>query len=68
MSVPGLGELFSRNSGSAQRTELIIFIRPQIIRNGIDANRVASELRSKMRSFYGNAPPIAPPGKPVRKP
>jgi len=31
------------------RTELIIFIRPQIIRNGVDASMVAEELRSKMR-------------------
>ena len=31
------------------RTELIIFIRPQIIRDGADASMVAEELRSKMR-------------------
>jgi general secretion pathway protein D len=31
------------------RTELIIFIRPQIIRNGSDAHLVAEELRSKLR-------------------
>jgi general secretion pathway protein D len=28
---------------------LIIFIRPQIIRNGSDAHLVAEELRSKLR-------------------
>ena len=59
--IPGLGDLFSQNVGSHRRTELIIFIRPQIIRNGIDANRVASELRTKMRSLYGNPPP--PPAR-----
>ena len=64
--IPGLGELFSRNSGARQRTELIIFIRPQIIRNGVDANRVAAALRAQMRGVYGNAPP--PPRKRVRKP
>ncbi len=31
------------------RTELIIFIRPQIIRDGVDASVVAEELRAKMR-------------------
>jgi len=46
--VPGLGVLFSQTSKTSQRTELIIFIRPQIIRNGFDAHRVAEELRSKM--------------------
>ena len=39
-----------RQSGQIQaRTELIIFIRPQIIRDGSDAHIVAEELRSKLR-------------------
>ena len=52
--LPGIGPLFSTGtSGTLQRTELIIFIRPQIIRNGIDAYHVAAELRDKMiRSRY----------------
>jgi hypothetical protein len=33
----------------ATRTELIIFIRPQIIRDSMDAHFVAEELRSKLR-------------------
>jgi len=51
--IPGVADLLSRSSGSMQRTELIIFIRPQIIRNGIDAHRVAGELRAKMRGVFG---------------
>ena len=48
-SIPGIGPLFSTyNNGTHQRTELIIFIRPQIIRNGVDAYRIASELRNKI--------------------
>ena len=55
--IPGVGELFSQNNGTVQRTELIIFIRPQIIRNGVDAYRVAAELRDKIiRSRQGMAP------------
>ena len=34
---------------SIARTELIMFIRPQIIHDGADASVVAEELRSKMR-------------------
>src|SRR5262249_3684391 len=63
--IPGVGELFSRNSGNVQRTELIIFIRPQIIRNGVDANRIAQELRAKMRNVYENQPPA--PRAPIVK-
>jgi general secretion pathway protein D len=44
-----LGDAFSHNLTTTQRTELIIFIRPQIIRDGVDARRVAEELRSKLR-------------------
>jgi general secretion pathway protein D len=58
--IPGIGEVFSQNSGKAQRTELIIFIRPQIIRNGVDAYHVAAELRDKiLRSRHGVNPPPA---------
>ena len=56
--IPGLGELLSHNTGTLQRTELIIFIRPQIIRNGVDAYRVAEELRSKISSI---PPSMSPP-------
>jgi general secretion pathway protein D len=67
--VPGLGVLFSRRSGTIQRTELIIFIRPQIIRNGVDARRVAEELRGKMRGRFNAYPPPPPVtmGPPVSK-
>ena len=47
--IPNLGDLFSHNDRSTARTELIIFIRPQIIRDGTDAHYVAEELRSKLR-------------------
>ena len=47
--IPLLGNAASSNNKSATRTELILFIRPQIIRSGADASVVAEELRSKMR-------------------
>jgi general secretion pathway protein D len=47
--IPGLGDLFAHNDRTRGRTELIIFIRPQIIRDGTDAHYVAEELRSKLR-------------------
>jgi general secretion pathway protein D len=46
--LPGVGELFAHKDKTVGRTELIIFIRPQIIRDAVDANVVAEELRSKM--------------------
>ena len=47
--IPGLGDAFSHQDKKTTRTELIIFIRPQIIRDSLDAHFVAEELRSKLR-------------------
>jgi general secretion pathway protein D len=58
--IPGLGDAFSHQSNSTQRTELIIFIRPQIIRDGSDAHVVAEELRSKLRGSIATTNTNAP--------
>ena len=47
--IQGLGDAFSHQDKTGTRTELIIFIRPQIIRDSTDAHIVAEELRSKLR-------------------
>ncbi len=51
--IKGLGDAFSHQDKKGTRTELIIFIRPQIIRDGTDAHHVAEELRSKLRGSVG---------------
>ncbi|NLS72321.1 type II secretion system protein GspD [Bradyrhizobium brasilense] len=58
--IPGLGDAFGHQSNGTQRTELIIFIRPQIIRNGSDAQTVAEELRSKLRGSIATTSTNAP--------
>ena len=62
--LPLLGDAFSKNGRTTVRTELIIFIQPQIIRDGIDAYKVAEELRSKLR---GSAEAAFPPGPSLRR-
>jgi len=47
--IPVVGHAFGTDNKGITRTELILFIRPQIIRDGADASVVAEELRSKMR-------------------
>lgn len=48
--IPVIGEaVFGQTDKQVKRTELIIFIRPQIIRDGADAHFVAEELRTKLR-------------------
>jgi general secretion pathway protein D len=51
--IPGLGVAFSNTGKQIQRTELIILIRPTIIRDSVDAHFVAEELRTKLRGTIG---------------
>jgi general secretion pathway protein D len=55
-----LSGAFSSRTNATVRTELIIFIRPQIIRDSVDAHFVAEELRSKLRGTAGASPPSGP--------
>jgi general secretion pathway protein D len=54
--IPGVGDAFAHTNNTVKRTELIIFIRPQIIRDNVDAHTVAEELRAKMKGTVGNPP------------
>ena len=57
-----LGDAFSHQTKTTARTELIIFIRPQIIRDAVDAHLVAEELRAKLKSRVGTVTPRLPEG------
>lgn len=47
-NVPLVGKLFSQTTKDSDRTELVVLIRPVVIRNGQDARSVAEELRTRM--------------------
>jgi general secretion pathway protein D len=55
--IPGLsdikvlGGLFGTQDHTKQRTEVIIFIRPQLIGNSVDARSVTEEFREKLQSM-----------------
>ena len=53
--LQGIGNAFATQDNTKSRTELIIFIRPQIIRDAVDAHTVAEELRSKLRGTISAA-------------
>jgi len=55
--IPKVGDLFSHQTKSVVRTELIIFIRPQVIRDSVDASFVAEEFRTKLRGTIESPPP-----------
>jgi general secretion pathway protein D len=59
--IQNIGDAFSHQDKTNNRTELIVFIRPQIIRDSVDASFVAEELRTKLRGSIGTPPPDVPP-------
>jgi len=65
-SIPGMGDAFSHQTTTRARTELILFIRPTMIRDPVDAHVIAEEMRSKMNSrLVGTSNPVVvvtPPG------
>ncbi|MBU2531456.1 MAG: type II and III secretion system protein, partial [Alphaproteobacteria bacterium] len=53
--IPLLGELVGSTNNGRIRTELIVFIRPEVIRDGYDASMAAQELTNRLRLV---APPV----------
>jgi general secretion pathway protein D len=49
--LPFLGSLASslQNGGATTNTEIIVFIRPQVVRDSVDAQMVSEELRNKLQ-------------------
>lgn len=75
--VPIIGDLVGSTNNSKVRTELVVFLRPKVIRDGHDASLVAQELRSRLRSmspapkynrpYYKNGRPVYKRGNAPRR-
>jgi general secretion pathway protein D len=68
-SIPGIGDAFSHQNNTRARTELILFIRPTLIKDAVDAHVIAEEMRSKMNSrLVGTSNPVVvvPPPRATR--
>ena len=53
-----LGDLLTNNTATKQRSEIIIFMRSQLIRNGTDARHVAEEFRDRLESLRHAGPAL----------
>jgi general secretion pathway protein D len=51
--VPVLGAVFGTKDNTKTRSEIIIFIRPELIRNSVDARSVTQEFRERLQSMKG---------------
>jgi general secretion pathway protein D len=58
--IQGIGNAFANQDHQKSRTELIIFIRPTIVRDSQDAHTVAEELRSRLRGTISASTPYDP--------
>ncbi len=58
--IPGLGNLFKSHNNSSKRTNLMVFIRPTIIRNGDDARPVTQQKLDVIRRLEQQRSPGEP--------
>ncbi|MCL0045415.1 type II secretion system secretin GspD [Nitrospinaceae bacterium] len=56
MDIPYLGKLFSSESTTSKKTELMIFITPHIISTVEDSNIATREIRKRLSSIKDNNP------------
>jgi general secretion pathway protein D len=69
-----LGDLFGNTTGTKQRSEIIVFIRPQLVRNSVDARAVTEEFRDRLesmrgpRSTFNGSEDLGPAPPPIQKP
>jgi general secretion pathway protein D len=58
-AIPGFGDAMGHQNTSRARTELILFIRPTVIKDAVDAHVIAEEMRTKMNSrLVGTSNPV----------
>jgi general secretion pathway protein D len=60
-----IGNLFGTRSGQKVRTEIIMFIKPRLIRNSVDARSVAEEFRSRLEMMRDGRPFVSDEGRAV---
>ena len=58
-AIPGFGDAMGHQNTARSRTELILFIRPTVIKDAVDAHVIAEEMRTKMNSrLVGTSNPV----------
>lgn len=64
-SIPGLGWLFRSEGSSRKKTNLMVFLRPVIVRNSQDSNRVSLDRYDLMRAVQSQQQPAQVGSGPV---
>jgi general secretion pathway protein D len=61
--VPVVGNLFSNNTNTGARTELLVVITPKVVRSDIDVREVSEELRDRLQGLREVLSEKQPSGK-----
>jgi len=65
--IPVLGQLFGSTGNIIDRTELVVFLTPHVVRAPVDADAIVKELRKDIQMAEPPPPPPVPsPPKPAR--
>ena len=51
MDIPVLGSLFSTNTTSTKRVELLVFITPKVVESDAEMRALSIEMRDRMRGI-----------------
>lgn len=63
--LPVIGPAFRNRIDQRVRTELLVFIRPRVIRGTVEADRIAEDFRQQFRAMMPVRPVLPPPPLPV---
>jgi len=64
--IPLLGYLFGASDDATQRTELIVLIRPHVVQNDLELQRLTSDLQEQFKDVLPKAPRTAPSVAPAK--
>ena len=57
--IMGLGDLFGTTDGAKERTEIIVFVTPWLIRNNLDAQNIAEAFRAGLSTMHRATPIVS---------
>ncbi|QRE74036.1 type II secretion system secretin GspD [Methylobacterium aquaticum] len=63
--LPVIGPAFRNRVDQRVRTELLVFIRPRVIRSTVEADRIAEDFRQQFRTMMPVRPVLPPPPLPT---
>lgn len=59
-SIPVIGNAFKNKEDSIDKTELLIFIRPRVVRDSNEARQVTEEFKSQLNLQAPRRPAVEP--------